>query len=263
MGGIRRTTVLGLALLVAVAVVLAGVVLADEGVSDGAPPAQPGRKAATQPPRDRDDRHRNPHTGVRIPRLIGMSPGEIRHEIKGLGVPVKFETELAPCGPPVGRVVLQVPHPGGLLHFNEVRVWTDHHGYCNARPIARMCGPADLTLDSFARESSSVDASARTVGFTVKNATARSCQLQTTALAVLEGLNGSPGNIRGNPATVEFDYRLAPGKGVSVYLEWSNWCRDAARWRFRGGLPGLMAQTSVRTPGCVEETRKSRRSTLA
>lgn len=221
-------------------------------------PRPPDRERARSDPRV-DQEERKPAESRRevkartpaVPRLIGMTPDEVRETLDPLGLP----TEFSHCEgrPPLGHVIGQDPKPGHHLsrYFEEVRISTDHSEVCSDRTVKRPCAPKDLRL----RADSGPGYSGATAGkfsltFGVKNTGVRTCQLRGTAVMTLSNPDWPGDYVRGNPRMTTFDYRLDAGENVGGGGLWQNWCRRHDRWRVMVELLGLQAETDTGAPNC-------------
>lgn len=235
---------------VAVMATVGGLLLGTD--ADPAPPegVQQAKSDSAKPnqPRDRGlgDRRKPPQPD--IPRLIGMTPEEVRQALEPTGLPVNLEAD---CGPPDdARVVIQQPEPRGRLHFNEVRVWLDRTAKCGGH-AEKECAASELKLDAIGHQSYSPPHTGKTVGFTVKTTSGSPCQLRAHASITITGAEVLGQPIRGNPHWFEFDTKLTPNDGEFGYSEWADTCPShKGPVTVAVDLAGLHAETVVHPPYC-------------
>jgi hypothetical protein len=247
---------LAVAVAVAMIVTVSGLLLGrHEDPGETVDPARHASSEDAKPPAKSRDRRKPPQP--EIPRLIGMTPDQVRHALEPTGLDVDLPSDCSPSDR--ARVVVQLPRPGGVLHFNKVRVWFDRTAICHGH-IERPCAASQLRLTPFAHESYSADHLARDVGFRVENTGPSPCQLRETATITVTPSDGSADQVRGNPHRVELDSRLAlhgPTGGGS-YAIWSNWCGGRkGPMKVAIDLAGLHAETDVHAPACEDPKKAS------
>lgn len=250
-----RIQVLALALAVVIVAVTAGVVLGNDDDGQATPPVE-------QPQRDRRVRHQPDRDRPPAPpRLIGMTPEQVRRVLQPLGLKPDFVSQCGGSEP--GRVILQNPGPSGHIRRRTISLWTDSTGLCSKGVAPRRCRDQDVEITNATEriEPEPANRPIRLVGIGVQNVSGVTCQLRAEVEVALTPPSTETDTLRGNPHHLIVDYRLG-SRGVQadvpVLVAWENWCGDRGRWGVTVGVDPFADRTFTTPPAhCNNEEERS------
>jgi hypothetical protein len=195
--------------------------------------------------------------GPRVPRLIGLTPAQVRESLDPLGLQTEF-AQRCEGRTPRGRVIRQIPGPGQRADRGRVELETDWIAACSGARTAQECDPADLELTALGNQAAYAGGSGNYAEWMfIENVADEPCQLRADGSMQLASLDGLPPEIRGAPARVSLDLRALPNAEIQIKWIWTNWCRPHGKWTLTARLGGLEVTDRSGSPICRDEVKPS------
>jgi hypothetical protein len=230
---------------IAIGAALWGFSLTDDDEGGPGIAAKSGDSRAS--PSAKDDRAQGP----RVPRLIGLTPAQVRERLDPLGLETEF-AQRCEGREPLGRVIRQSPGPNMRVDGRPVYVETDWIAVCSDGEAGPPCGAADLALRIDGFESGHAGGGGSySEQVEVRNKGDRACQLDADGSVDLASLDG-PAEIRGAPVRMKLDVRLDPRELLAIQWQWTNWCHPQENWAVTAELAGLKAIGRTGAPVCFD-----------
>jgi hypothetical protein len=190
----------------------------------------------------------------RLPNVVGSSPTDAREALIRRGVPARFSGHTCSDVSPGGDVVSQSPSAGErFVAVRRAHLWTDMVATCSPRTAPRACVVSDVWFRARGQVNDlGGGSSVRSVAvLNVEHRGEHACQLNGTVRATLRTVRtGYDEPVRGNPATLLIRRRLAPGRPLRVWWDWSNSCGIKGKVRAVIELAGMTDQAPIPRPLC-------------